>query len=147
MNGAPIYFVLTGLAALTLCSCSKKQDFGKETFPVKGQVYVDGQPAARLSVSLNNVNGVDLSAAYPALPTAITKEDGTFEISTFVGGDGAPAGEYTATFLWGKPEGLSIDTDIDKLKGRYADPKRSQIKLTVTEGQPTDMGRIDLKTK
>ncbi|MFH1922367.1 MAG: hypothetical protein ABIP48_21095 [Planctomycetota bacterium] len=42
---------------------------------------------------------------------------------------------------------MSIDTDLDKLKGKYSDPAKSEFKVTVTEGQPTDMGRFELTTK
>jgi hypothetical protein len=145
MNCRPLYIVLVSCLVLSLNACSSKPDYGKATFPVTGEVYVDGQPAAVLSVTLNDVKGIDVAA--PAIPTAVTTADGKFAVSTFEAADGAPAGDYVVTFVWGKMEGLSINTDIDKLKGKYADPKRSQVKLTVTEGQPTDMGRIDLTTK
>ena len=145
MNDRPLQLALVGMLALSLCSCSGKKDFGKETFPVTGEVYVDGQPAARLSVTLNDVKGIDPAA--PAIPQAVTKQDGTFAISTFEAEDGAPAGEYTATFVWGQAQGLGIDTSVDKLNGKYSDPKTSKFKVTVTEGQPKDMGRIELTTK
>lgn len=145
MNNRPLQLALIGILALSLGSCSGKRDYGKETFPVTGQVYVDGQPALRLSVTLHDVKGFDPQV--PAIPKAVTKEDGTFAVSTFEAGDGAPAGEYVATFVWGELRGMSIDTDIDKLEGKYSDPQKSEFKVTVTEGQPTDMGRIDLSTK
>lgn len=145
MNDRPLQLMLVGILALALGSCSGKPEFSKERFPVTGEVYVDGQPAARLSVTLNDMKGFDPQA--PAIPQAVTKQDGTFAISTFEAGDGAPAGEYTATFVWGAPQGLSIDTSVDKLNGKYSDPKTSEFKVTVTEGQPTDMGKIELTTK
>jgi hypothetical protein len=77
----------------------------------------------------------------------VTKEDGTFAVSTFEAGDGAPAGEYVATFAWGEARGLGIDTDSDKLSGRYSNPETSEYHVTVKEGEPTDMGRIELTTK
>ena len=44
---------------LFLAGCSSQRDYGKETFPVRGQVFVDGSPAAELSATLHNVNGMD----------------------------------------------------------------------------------------
>jgi len=44
-------------------------------------------------------------------------------------------------------DGLGINTDNDKLRGRYGDPGKSKFKVTVTDGEPVDMGRIDLTTK
>ena len=145
MNYRPFQLALIGVLALSLCSCSGKKDYGKQTFPVTGEVYVDGEPAAMLSVTLNDVNGIDPNS--PAIPTAVTKGDGAFAVSTFEAGDGAPAGEYIATFVWGEMQGLSLDTDNDKLKGKFSDPEKSEHKVTVTEGEPTDLGRIELKTK
>lgn len=145
MNNRPLQLMLVSILALTLCSCSGKPEFSKERYPVRGEVYVDGKPAARLSVTLHDVKGFDEQA--PAMPQAVTKQDGTFAISTFEAEDGAPAGEYKATFVWGRPQGLGIDTSVDKLKGRYSDPEKSEYKVTVVEDEPQDMGRIELKTK
>jgi hypothetical protein len=137
--------MLVGLLALTVCSCSGRPEFSKERYPVTGEVYVDGKPAARLSVTLHDVKGFDEEA--PAIPQAVTKQDGSFAISTFEAKDGAPVGEYTATFVWGRPQGLGIDTSVDRLQGKYSDPETSQFKVTVTEDEPVDMGRIELTTK
>lgn len=145
MNNRPLQLMLVGILALSLCSCSGKPEFSKARYPVTGVVYVDGEPAARLSVTLHDVKGFDDQA--PAIPQAVTKQDGTFAISTFEAEDGAPVGEYKATFVWGRAQGLGIDTSVDKLKGRYSDPEKSEYKVTVVEGEPQDMGRIELKTK
>ena len=112
---------------------------------MSGTVSVDGQPAALLSVTLHDVNGMDQEI--PTISAATTKEDGTFAISTFEAEDGVPAGEYVVTFKWGKYNAFSKSFDGDKLKGKYNDPHKSEVKVTVTEGQPTDLGRIELSTK
>ena len=145
MNYHLLQILLVGILALPLGSCSGKPEFSKERYPVRGEVYVDGEPAARLSVILNDVKGFDQQA--PAIPQAVTRQDGTFAISTFEAEDGAPAGEYKATFVWGRAQGLGIDTSVDQLKGKYSDPKKSEFKVTVNEGEPIDMGRIELTSK
>ena len=38
-------------------------------------------------------------------------------------------------------------TGPDKLNGRYADPKTSELKITVMPGEETDLGEIKLTTK
>ncbi len=133
------------VAVISLCSCSGKRDYGKETFPVTGTVNVDGKPAAEVSVTLHQVGGMDLEV--PSVSATTTMEDGTFAVSTFEAGDGVPVGDYVATFKWGKLNMVSMSYEGDKLKGRYNDPDKSEIKVTVTEGQPTDMGQINLTTK
>jgi hypothetical protein len=138
--------LLLGLAvALSFCSCSQTTDYGEKTFPVTGTVYVDGQPAAQLSITLHEVGGGDADIA--SVSTAMTNEDGTFAVSTFEAEDGVPEGDYVMTFQWGKFNAIAAQFEGDKLNGKYADPKASDIKVTVSEGEPTDMGRIDLIKK
>ena len=136
MIGRDFRFGLMVLTSLMLCSCGGN-DYGKATFPVSGEVYVDGQPAAELSVTLHPVNGMDTEV--PTVSATFTKADGTFELSTFEEGDGVPAGEYVATFAWGELNPFSMTFDDSKLKGKYSDPEKSEVKITVTEGQPTDL--------
>lgn len=145
INSRPRNLAFLGILAVALCSCSGKRDYGKETFPVTGKVHVDGQPAAMLSISLHD--GKEMDPAFPALPRAVTKKDGTFAVSTFEAGDGASVGDYVVTFVWGEARGMSIDTSTDRLKGKYSDPEKSEFKVTVKEGEPTDMGTIELTTK
>lgn len=145
MPRRPLELCLVVLAVFLFCSCSGKRDYGKETFPVIGTVYVDGEPAAGLSLTLHAVNGLD--AEVPTFSATTTKEDGTFAISTFEEGDGVPVGEYVVTFEWGKLNMISMSYEGDRLKGKYNDPAKSDVKVTVTEGQPTDLGQIDLTTK
>lgn len=145
MSCRQICSMLCVVFAISLCSCSGKRDYGTETFPVSGEVYVDGGAAAEVFVTLHNVNGMD--AANPTVSSTSTKEDGTFEVSTFEEGDGVPAGDYVATFKWGALNPISMTYDDSKLNGKYSDPEKSEFKVTVTEGQPTEMGRIELTTK
>ncbi len=138
------------LGALGCCvffsSCAPKGPPRKETFPVKGEVSVDGQPAGGLAITCNNVAGMD--AKMPTVSQTFTKDDGKFEISTYGQGDGVPEGEYTLTFIWGKPDLLHGGYGgPDKLKGRYKDPQKSTIRFKVEKGKPTDLGKIELTTK
>ena len=139
---------LAALAVLCLwfCSCGEKMPDRKETFPVTGEVYVDGQPAAQLQVACHDVKGLD--AAAPTVSSALTGPDGKFAISTYQSADGVPAGEYLLTFAWGTFNMISKSYGgPDKLKGRYADHQKSQHRFTVESGKPTDLGRIELSTK
>ena len=132
------------VACLLLCSCSGR-DYGKETFPVTGEIYVDGSPGAEVSITLHDVKGMD--ATVPTVSATFSKADGTFAISTFEEGDGVPAGDYIATFEWGTFNPISRGYENDKFKGKYKDPTKSEHKVTVTAGAPASMGRIELTTK
>jgi len=134
------------VVCLLLSSCGEKLPERKETFPVTGEVYVDGQPAAQLQVTCHDVKGIDTAA--PTVSSALTGPDGKFAISTYLSADGVPAGEYLLTFVWGRFDMLSKSYGgPDKLKGRYTDPQKSQHRIKVESGKPTDLGRIELSTK
>jgi len=92
---------------------------------------------------LTDTSGMD--TAKPTVSSTVTKEGGTFSVSTYDEADGVPPGEYVLTFAWGEYNVFSRSYEADKLKKRYVDPKKSEFRLTVVEGQPVDMGRIDLK--
>ncbi len=129
---------------LLLCSCSKQGPPRKETYPVTGEVRVDGQPAALLAVRCVDVKGLDKAAPPSA---AFTDESGKFQIATYQAAAGVPEGEYLLTFEWGK---WNLDGSYggpDKLNGRYKDPKQSAKQFKVEKGKPTDLGKIELTTK
>jgi 5-hydroxyisourate hydrolase-like protein (transthyretin family) len=68
----------------------------KKTTPVKGKVLVDGKPMKNLWVTLHPENETPDSL----LPKAQTDANGHFAITTYIGGDGAPAGKYKITVEW-----------------------------------------------
>lgn len=134
------------VASCFAASCSQSDTNRKETYPVTGRVLVDGQPAEMVQVTLHDDAGVD--KAMPTFSTTFTGPDGKFSLSTYEEGDGAPPGDYTATFLWGKIDMLSMQYGgPDKLREKYTDPKTSQFKVKVEKGKPADMGAIELTTK
>lgn len=67
-----------------------------------------------------------------------TEEDGTFSLTSYEPGDGAPIGDYIVTVVWREeiPEGKSLDTfnPKDRLNGRYASPDKSTLNISVPEG-------------
>lgn len=131
-----------------LCSCGEEVDPNrKTTFPVTGQLIIDGQPAPeRVAVSVHNVAGID--SENPTVSRAFTDKEGKFSLSTYESGDGVPAGDYVLTVMWGQLNTFSASYGgPDKLKGRYDNPKTSPIKFTVKEGEPTDLGNVELTTK
>ena len=140
------FVIVILLALLGLCSCGKKPGFRKETFPVSGQLYVDGTPVEKVAVTCLDVTGVDKE--HPTISQAYTEKDGTFKISTYESGDGVPAGDYVLTFYWGELNLMSMSYGgPDKLNDRYKDPAGSTVKFSVKKGAPTDLGKIELTTK
>jgi hypothetical protein len=145
MKGRIGVWLLSG-ALVAIASCSSRDPNWKETFPVTGEVYVDGQPAAMLQVALHDRVGIDKSQ--PTFSSTFTGNDGRFALSTYEDGDGVPAGEYAITFLWGELNMFSMQYGgPDKLRGQYSDPKKTTFEVKVEPGKPTDLGRIELSTK
>lgn len=136
--------VLMGCSVL-LCSCSKQGPPRKDTFPVTGEVRVDGQPVGQLAVRCIDVKGLD--KASPTASAAFTEENGKFKIATYQSADGVPEGEYVLTFEWGKWSLNGSYGGPDKLNGRYKDPKKPVKQFKVEKGKATDLGTIELTTK
>jgi hypothetical protein len=68
-----------------------------------------------------------------AVPTATVQADGTFTLTTFTKGDGAPAGDYVATVQWFR---VAKDGSVggNALPRRYASPATSPLTVTIREG-------------
>lgn len=139
--------LVTALAAFAFCQgCGEKMPDGPRvpTFPVVGQVLVDGKPADYLSLNLEPQ--FEKAAVIPS-SAAFTDKDGKFAISTFESGDGAPPGKYKVTFMWGQINLLNGQYGgPDKLKGRYKKATDSKHEVTVTD-QKIDLGTIELTAK
>ena len=136
-------------AAILLASaagCSPQGPPRTATYPVTGQVFVDGQPTAELAVFFTNANGVDKNQ--PTFSTANTDAEGKFKVSTYESGDGIPEGTYAVTFMWGQVNLMTMSYGgPDKLNDRYSNPETSTFKVTVKRGEPADMGKLSLTTK
>jgi hypothetical protein len=143
---ATLSTILLGLLALTIAGCAEA-DNRKPTYPVKGRITVDGKPpGSALQVECHPVAGID--TRNPTVSRTETDELGNFQISTYAAGDGVPAGDYVLTVTWLTFNLMSRDySGPDKLNDRYSDPEKSEIKVTVMPGEPTDLGEIKLTTK
>lgn len=135
------------LAAILLTSagiagCSK--DNRVPVFPVKGAVVVQGIKADNAQLMLHAVDPKTVEGL-TTRPMAIAGADGTFAVTTYVTGDGAPAGEYIVTVEWrNKAEGALDAGAPDKLGGRYANPASSPLRMKV-EKQPNEWPPFELK--
>jgi hypothetical protein len=131
--------------AVFLCSCSSRGSDWAETVPVTGVVHVDGKPVEGVLVTLHRSDIGNNQNLIPS--TAFSDAAGKFAISTYENGDGAPLGEYTATFTWPTINVVSMQYDGDRLNKRYDDRKASKTSVQVQSGKPVDLGNIELTTK
>lgn len=64
------------------------------TYPVSGRVTLDGQPLPGGSILFEPVSN---SAGYSS--RGLIQEDGSFQLTTFIQHDGAPAGQYRVAVI------------------------------------------------
>jgi hypothetical protein len=126
--GVAVFLLLTG-------SCASGR---KPVYPVRGQVFVGGQPAAQAFVVLHPT---DDDGPQATRPYGHAGADGSFTLTTYDQGDGAPAGEYVVTIVWLAPTGG--EDPPDRLKGQYRDPKTSKLRASVQKG-PTELAPFQL---
>ena len=137
---------ILGLGLAVLVGCGVQGPTMKETYPVTGQVFVDGSPVENLAVTCHLVGEID--KLNPSNSATFTGTDGKFAISTYNQGDGVPVGEYLLTFMWGELNVFSASYGgPDKLNDRYSDVGESKFKVHVEKGKPTNLGKIELTTK
>ncbi len=125
---------------LSPIACGKR---GVKVYPVRGEVYFNGQPADGATI---HFHPVDKKAGPPAYATVT--EDGTYSLTTFKSDDGAAAGEYIVTIIWFEEKDVDGETILgkDRLGGLYAKPDISKLTATVSPGD-NDIDRFDLKKK
>ena len=115
-----------------------------KTYPVSGIVKVDGEPKPKVKITFTpqaetsklKVNALGISGA-----------DGKFQVTTYEGGDGLPAGTYKLTFELDESESniMGKNEPKDALKGAYSNVATSKFDVTVKDAK-VDMGVIELST-
>lgn len=126
--------MLMALTAFTV-GCDRQ---GSEHHPVKGQIIIDGSPAERVMVQFHHDDSdIDSGDRYPV---ALTDANGNFSLGDQSQVAGAVEGTYHVTFSWLSSADLNA---VDKLKGKYADLKRSACSVKVPLEEPL---RFELKS-
>ncbi len=95
----------------------------RPTYPVHGQLLCDGCAVAGATVAFSTVNPETKRSTRVA--DALTEGDGSFTLSTYTAGDGAPAGEYQVTVV----------SRSAPLPDKYRNPATSGLTATVKSGK------------
>jgi hypothetical protein len=120
------------LTALLCASCSG----GVPLNPVHGKVLLKDQPLKGALVTFHPNGPTDINTI---LPTGVTGEDGTFNVTTGKK-EGAPAGEYVVTLICseqvGPPKRMSMEPPQtrDRLGGTYARKETSKLRVEIKKG-------------
>lgn len=109
--------------------CGTRQ-IGKATYPVSGTLLDSARkPATGATVILQPVIPDDRDLARPM---ATVGEDGSFRLTTYRTGDGAPEGEYVVTVVWPEPRKSPLDPPgRDRLGGKWMIPGPSSPRVTI----------------
>ena len=123
-------FVLA--SATLIAGCSKPQQPWEKVYPASGVVRYRGQPLAGAVVTL-----IPEDKAFPSSvrPTAVTDDEGTFEVGTYSVDDGAPAGKYKVLVLH-YPVGGSAENpyaEPNDLPAIYAKAETTTLKISIAE--------------
>jgi hypothetical protein len=119
--------MLVAMFAFAAVACGDDED-RKPVYPVRGQLFADGKPAAGAYALFHPASDADPRATRPH---GQVDQDGTFLLSTYEANDGAPVGDYVVTLDWRKtvpghgPRGPSL------LPPEYTTPKESPLRVTV----------------
>jgi hypothetical protein len=131
------------LALLALTGCGS----GEPRVPVvavAGKISYYGQAPAGARVVLHPVAR---SADSDIAPSGVVKGDGSFQISAYDVGDGAPPGEYVATVEWFRvipSEEGGGGRGPNVLPVQYASPDSSPLRVTV-KAEPTQLDPIEIR--
>ena len=136
MRRFSVFMALLALSAV-LPGCGKVSDQerlttlvpnAQATTPVSGQVLVDGEAVKDIWVTLHEENEQPESLQ----PKAQTDEEGKFKITTYIGGDGAPAGKYNITVEWLTFKQFGSQwVGPNKVGGPCGDAKTTEFKVEV----------------
>ena len=129
---------ILALFCLSPIACGKRTI---KVYPVRGEVFFNGQPAEGATV---HFHPVDKKACPPAFATV--NEDGAYSLTTFKTDDGAAAGEYVVTVNWLEEREEDGETIFgkDRLGGVYGRPEISKLTASVSPGD-NEIDRFDLK--
>ena len=120
------------LATLSLAAtgCAKPPPTDRlPTYPASGHIFYKGQPAKGAQVQLWALGG-DLKLA-ASCPHATVEVDGSFKLTTYTTGDGAPVGAYGVTLRWRLPPPPGKEEGPDRFRGRYADPRQPLLQVRI----------------
>jgi hypothetical protein len=121
----------------------------KPVYPVSGEVFFRSKPAEGARVILHPTGDSRPELWPTGYPTAVVGADGSFHVTTYEPGDGAPEGNYAVLVEW--PEAAPAEADPeaqsapkDRLGGRYLDSQKPKLKADVKAG-PNQLPRFDLE--
>jgi hypothetical protein len=108
-----------------------------KVYPAGGSVFFNGKAAAGAIV---RVHGVEA-----AMPRGVVQKDGTFALTTYEAGDGAPAGRYRVSVYWRRQGQEDGDEGPFLIPERYSRPESSGLEIEVKAAPENKLSAMVLK--
>ena len=108
--------------------------------PVRGTVLLKGKPAADVLVTFHPSGSSSHPNEATPSPTGKTNAEGIYQLHTYLGTDGAPAGQYAVSLSFaGSAESRDVMAKnqtiaITKIPAKYSDPRKSGLTATIEKG-------------
>jgi hypothetical protein len=120
------------MIALTSLGCGEAQSERAPLHSVQGTITFKGRPIPGAFVTFHPKTPRE----HVPTPRASVTNAGSFALSTFDGGDGAPEGEYVVTVQWYKPvrRGGDIVAGPNVLPRKYAAASTSDLNVRIASG-------------
>lgn len=112
--------------------------------PVNGKVTFNGEVPVGAFIVFHPASGP--AKEKNLLPSGKVAETGAFQLTTYDGQDGAPAGDYVVTIQWNKlvKKGSDVSAGPNVIPGPYSKPESSPWKATVA-APSTELSPYDIK--
>jgi hypothetical protein len=134
----PARLAFAAALAVAVPACAPTGPNRLAVYPVKGQVIYQGKPAAGANVLFFLQDSPDKNTGSSH---GKTDDEGWFTLTTYITGDGAPAGEHVVCVILPAPrrqvairEADEDNGSSDRLQGKYANPKTSPLRRVVPAG-------------
>jgi hypothetical protein len=124
--------LLVALGVAMIAGCGKQQPERVPVVAVEGAVKFEGRPLPGALIVLHPKTGQRIDVP---TPRAHVERDGTFRITTYEAGDGAPPGDYVATVTWYKlvGQGSDVQAGPNVLPPKYSNAKSSKWEIRVAK--------------
>jgi hypothetical protein len=122
------------LLSIAITGCGDAKPKQVPVFPAKGTITFKGEPTAGAVIGLHPK--APPTDQYPS-PRASVGVDGSFKITTYAGGDGAPEGDYAVTVLWYKPikNGNDVTSGPNVIPAKYMKAETTDIEVKIVAGE------------
>ena len=134
------YLPVVGLVVIAAAGCGAMQDPNLlPVFPAQGKLSFQGKVPEGAYVALYPKGNVAKAPNGQAVvPRGQVQGDGTFNLTSYAAGDGAPVGDYAVTVEWHKtitlPSGVP-NLGPNLLPAKYSKAETSPVTVQIAQGK------------